>query len=954
MINLPKRLEESLGSDLLTRSRDIAGMAPFLNWYHSSGTIFFREYTDHGPRHVGQVLAAAASLISDSAWPEFTRNDAVVLLYACLLHDCGMHLTEDGFLALVNPASPRPLLEDTGDRPWPQLWTEFTEEIRRYDERRLHRLLGHRGPVRPPPLDSSAWQDVDRRVIGEFIRRHHPRIAHECAVFGVPLPAGAPSSVTPIQLPDLDPEVVDLVGFIARSHGLPLRAAMEYMARRGYHPRDHQDVHAIYLMGLLRLADYLQIQSDRAPKDYLRVQALRSPLSSEEWLKHRIVKGISHQNEDPEAIHVTARPEDLPTYLGFRRLLDDIQSELDQTWAVLGEVYGRYLPLTLTLRRVRSNLDDLTAFSRTVSYVPRAASLGATTASAKFLRVLIEPLYGDRPDIGIRELLQNAVDAVRTRADLAGAPARIAGDELPDVRVSLERREDGSGRLVVTDRGVGMKVETIVDYFLKAGASFRDSEEFQRLHTRDGHSRVLRSGRFGIGVLAAFLLGERIRVVTRHATMGEEGALEFDVGLSADLICLRRIKAEIGTRVEIELSRDTCRRLAKDPEAWFWYRMMWPAVRYEVGPPRQPFPFPEESGLERSKLVPERELGDFADAGWMRIENGGYPVVDLCYETDAPALSCNGIQVLEHWPSWRNENPSVEEQRLLEYQLSFLPFRIPSLSIQDPDALLPLDIRRLSLARIDEALRQLAQRARPLLAAREGRDWVRKLAGHVQRTEPDHSPGWGLGPSYALGDYRYQVFLRGWCESERGMLWLLPTALRRAGVRRIFFLNAQAWEALERPEPASDEAIVPFGLDSGRPVSVLREFLFDPNHIRDFIEVSAASMLAEAPGREDRESDAADSFRADPWAGHLIGLPEQLVTPRWRVLGTTTTPTAIRLAEWADLLARTEPDRRARAGSTGKLAGAWELAPTPVMPTGWRDADIADTLEQALSALDQD
>ena len=37
------------------------------------------------------------------------------------------------------------------------------------------------------------------------------------------------------------------------------------------------------------------------------------------------------------------------------------------------------------------------------------------TCDSRLLTLLVEPLYGAKPEFGIRELLQNAIDAVRER-----------------------------------------------------------------------------------------------------------------------------------------------------------------------------------------------------------------------------------------------------------------------------------------------------------------------------------------------------------------------------------------------------------------------------------------------------------------------------------------------------------------------------------------------------------
>jgi molecular chaperone HtpG len=101
------------------------------------------------------------------------------------------------------------------------------------------------------------------------------------------------------------------------------------------------------------------------------------------------------------------------TFVRLKKLLRGIQAELDASWAVLGEIYGRYglESLGLKLRRVRSNIDDESQFAKTVPYLPCEAAFDAQ--GPELLKLLIKPLYGDHPEIGVWELMQNAVDACR-------------------------------------------------------------------------------------------------------------------------------------------------------------------------------------------------------------------------------------------------------------------------------------------------------------------------------------------------------------------------------------------------------------------------------------------------------------------------------------------------------------------------------------------------------------
>jgi molecular chaperone HtpG len=111
--------------------------------------------------------------------------------------------------------------------------------------------------------------------------------------------------------------------------------------------------------------------------------------------------------------------------------------------------------------------------------------------------LLSHHLYSS-PKVYLRELLQNAVDAVTARrAEEPDAPARV-------------RLFAADGRLRVEDSGVGLTESDVHDLLATIG---RSSKRAEGLH--DVRSDFL--GQFGIGLLACFVVAERIRVVSRSA-----------------------------------------------------------------------------------------------------------------------------------------------------------------------------------------------------------------------------------------------------------------------------------------------------------------------------------------------------------------------------------------------------------------------------------------------------
>ena len=123
--------------------------------------------------------------------------------------------------------------------------------------------------------------------------------------------------------------------------------------------------------------------------------------------------------------------------------------------------------------------------------------------------LLSHHLYSS-PRVYVRELLQNAVDAVtaRRRSD-AAAPAWV--------RITAD-----GGRLVVEDPGVGL-TEADVHTFL---ATIGRSSKRDRIAGVEAARREF-LGQFGIGLLACFTVADDLRVVTRSAGDAASAPVEW-------------------------------------------------------------------------------------------------------------------------------------------------------------------------------------------------------------------------------------------------------------------------------------------------------------------------------------------------------------------------------------------------------------------------------------------
>ncbi|GHJ43908.1 molecular chaperone HtpG [Catellatospora sp. TT07R-123] len=113
--------------------------------------------------------------------------------------------------------------------------------------------------------------------------------------------------------------------------------------------------------------------------------------------------------------------------------------------------------------------------------------------------LLSHHLYSS-PRVYVRELMQNAVDAITARrADVPTAPASV-WLETPATT--------GDGTLRVHDTGLGLTEQQVHELLATIGRSGKRDEL--------GFSRHEFLGQFGIGLLSCFLVADEIRVQTRH------------------------------------------------------------------------------------------------------------------------------------------------------------------------------------------------------------------------------------------------------------------------------------------------------------------------------------------------------------------------------------------------------------------------------------------------------
>src|SRR3954465_1069590 len=121
-------------------------------------------------------------------------------------------------------------------------------------------------------------------------------------------------------------------------------------------------------------------------------------------------------------------------------------------------------------------------------------------------------LYSDH-EIFVRELVSNAVDATQKLKTLSSI-GEAKGD-LGELRIDVEL-DAKEKTLSIIDRGVGMTQEEVDKYLNQV--AFSGAEEFLKKYKGQNEENII--GKFGLGFYSAFMVSERVEVITKSFREG--------------------------------------------------------------------------------------------------------------------------------------------------------------------------------------------------------------------------------------------------------------------------------------------------------------------------------------------------------------------------------------------------------------------------------------------------
>jgi len=172
--------------------------------------------------------------------------------------------------------------------------------------------------------------------------------------------------------------------------------------------------------------------------------------------------------------------------------------------------------------------------------------------TGKILNIVINSLYSDR-DIFLRELLSNASDAIQKRKFLGQTDPAVLNNEIDNIEIVVNKKKK---IIEITDTGIGLtdaELAETLGTIAKSGTSAFLQELDGEESSKDAAKTLI--GQFGVGFYSAFMVADKVEVVSRKAGTSKSSIWESD-GQSGFSINNSEDEQVVGTKIILHLKKD--------------------------------------------------------------------------------------------------------------------------------------------------------------------------------------------------------------------------------------------------------------------------------------------------------------------------------------------------------------------------------------------------------------
>ncbi|RXG95037.1 molecular chaperone HtpG [Bradyrhizobium zhanjiangense] len=172
---------------------------------------------------------------------------------------------------------------------------------------------------------------------------------------------------------------------------------------------------------------------------------------------------------------------------------------------------------------------------------------------SELLHLMVHSVYSET-DIFLRELISNASDACdKLRYEAIASPDLLGEGDALRIRIIPNK---SAGTLTIADNGIGMERQELIDHLGTIARSGTKAFVSKLKEAKDGLGLI---GQFGVGFYSAFMVAEKIDVVSRRAgesdvwTWTSSGGSGFEIARASDEDAARVTR---GTEIVLHLKDD--------------------------------------------------------------------------------------------------------------------------------------------------------------------------------------------------------------------------------------------------------------------------------------------------------------------------------------------------------------------------------------------------------------
>ncbi|MBB6401610.1 hypothetical protein HNP92_000915 [Methanococcus maripaludis] len=493
-------------------------------------SVALPDYTVHDIAH-SDALWETSDLLTKNNF-EITPAEAFVLGVAFLIHDLGMGIASF-------PNGLKKLKKEV-------IWKDTVASL-------LKAELGR--PIKSDDFDNINPK-IEKKATNYVLRHLHGKNAENLAK--ISWKNSSNQDMFLIENAELREAYGPIIGLISHSHcwnveELENKLPTVKLGALGKFPSDWT-VDSIKLACILRIADAMQIDDRRAP---LFLRTIRNlPHSSEaHW---NFQQKLYQPQIEKDLVYYTSKSsfsiDEVDSWWLCNDTLQMIDDEINDVNALLLATNHKML----NARGVASieTPQRLSNLITVEGWQPADTKIKVGNVAKLVSNLGGKQLYGDNAIVPLRELIQNASDAIRARRLLENE-----NDDFGDISVTLGSDEHGHF-IEIGDNGVGMSKKVLTGPFLDFGESFWGTslmhDQLPGLESKGFYS----TGQYGIGFFSVFMWGNKVSVTTKRFEKGRESTLimEFNNGVDSRPILRNAKSNEIikdgGTRVKIWFSDD--------------------------------------------------------------------------------------------------------------------------------------------------------------------------------------------------------------------------------------------------------------------------------------------------------------------------------------------------------------------------------------------------------------